>query len=232
MTEELLAKQTSGDGLATPLRSFIAYARDLVIAKRRRPVDDLLSELIAAEADGDRLSEDELISMILLLILAGHVTTVNLIGNGAFALLTHPAERAKLAANPELIGGVVEETLRYWGPVELASERYAREDVEIDGAGIAKAEMVLPILAAANRDPARFPDPDRFDITRPDAHRHIAFGKGIHACLGAPLARLEGRIALGTLFGRYPDLRLDAAPGDIVWRSVVLRSLERLPLRF
>jgi cytochrome P450 len=170
--------------------------------------------------------------MILLLILAGHVTTVNLIGNGAFALLTHPAERAKLAANPELIGGAVEETLRYWGPVEMASERYAKADVEFDGAEIAKSEMVLPILAAANRDPARFPDPDRFDITRSDAHRHIGFGKGIHACLGAPLARLEGRIALGALFGRYPDLRLGVEPDELVWRSTVLRSLGRLPVRF
>jgi cytochrome P450 len=232
MTEMLLVASPGDDAAATPLRPFLDYASELVAAKRRRPADDLLSQLIAAEADGDRLSEDELLSMILLLILAGHVTTVNLIGNGTFALLTHPAERAKLAANPELIGGVVEETLRYWGPVELASERYAKADVEFAGAEIAKSEMVLPILAAANRDLARFPDPDRFDIARPDAHRHIAFGKGIHACLGAPLARLEGRIALGALFGRYPDLRLDAEPDEMVWRSVVLRSLERLPVRF
>ncbi|HEU5433705.1 MAG TPA: cytochrome P450 [Thermomicrobiales bacterium] len=232
MTETLLVASPGDEAMAATLRPFIDYAAELVAAKRRRPAGDLLSQLIAAEADGDRLSEDELLSMILLLILAGHVTTVNLIGNGVFALLTHPAERAKLAANPESIGGAVEETLRFWGPVEVASERYAKADVEFAGAEIAQSDMVLPILAAANRDPARFPDPDRFDITRPDAHRHIAFGKGIHACLGAPLARLEGRIALGTLFGRYPELRLDAEPDALVWRSAVLRSLGRLPVRF
>jgi cytochrome P450 len=231
MTETLLVAGAD-DTLATTLRPFLDYAAELVAAKRRHPTDDLLSQLIAAEADGDRLSEDELLSMILLLILAGHVTTVNLIGNGTYALLTHPAERAKLAVTPDVVGGAVEETLRYWGPVELGSERYAKADVEFDGVDIAQSDMILPILAAANRDPARFPDPDRFDITRPDAHRHVAFGKGIHACLGAPLARLEGRIALGTLFGRYPDLRLDAAPDEVVWRSTVLRSLGRLPVRF
>jgi cytochrome P450 len=232
MTDLLLGVGGPEAARGETFRPFIDYASDLVAAKRRRPTDDLLSQLIAAEDGGDRLSEDELLSMILLLILAGHVTTVNLIGNGVFALLTHPAERAKLAANPDLVGGAVEEILRYWGPVELASERYAKTDVEFDGVDIAKADMILPVLAAANHDPARFPDPDRFDITRPDAHRHLAFGKGIHACLGAPLARLEGRIALGALCGRYPDLRLAVDLDAIVWQSVVLRKLASLPVRF
>jgi len=233
-TQLLLGFGIGGDDEAqrAGLRAFIGYGRELVAAKRARPADDLLTQLTQAEEGGDRLDEDELLSMIFILILAGHVTTVNLIANATYALLTHPAELAKLRADPELVKGAVEETLRCWGPVELASERFAREEIELGGVAIGQGEMVVPVLAAAGRDPARFPDPDRFDLERAESHRHLAFGKGIHACLGAPLARLEGQIALGALFGRYPDLRLAAAPDEIAWQALPLRGVTRLPLRF
>lgn len=218
------------DGFTAGLRAFVAYGRELIAAKTAAPGDDLLTRLTRSAEDGDRLDQDELVAMIFLLILAGHVTTINLIATATHAVLTHPEQRAQLAADPSLVDGVVEETLRCWGPVELASERYARDDLDLGGVGVRCGDLVLPILGAADRDPARFPDPDRFDITRPDARRHVAFGKGVHACLGAPLARLEGRIALGTLFGRYPDLRL-AVPAEQIHRQAVpLRGITALPL--
>jgi cytochrome P450 len=214
------------------LGPFVGYARDLVAAKRTRPADDLLSSLIAAEEDGDRLDEDELLSMVFILVLAGFVTTVNLIGNGVFALLTHPTELAKLRADPGLIPGAVEEILRFWGPVEIASERYARTAIEFHGATIEQADLLISSLAAANRDPARFSDPDAFDVTRSDANRHVAFGKGIHACLGAPLARLEGEVALAALLERCPDLHLAVPAEDVQWHPGPLRGLVALPLAF
>ena len=233
-TEALLAPAAdpSGERFVTAVRAFVGFGRELVAAKRATPADDLLTRLAHTAQDGDRLDDDELVGLIFLLVLAGHVTTVNLITNATWALLTHPTELARLRADPELVTGAVEETLRCFGPVELASERYPVEDVELDGVLLRRGDLVVPILGAADRDATRFPDPDRFDITRPDAHRHMAFGKGVHACLGAPLARLEGRIALGVFFGRYPDLRLDVAPGDIGWRAVPLRGIPRLSLRF
>jgi cytochrome P450 len=221
---------TDAEQTKAALRPFIAYTRALVAAKRAEPADDLLSTLVAAEADGDRLDEDELLSMVFLLVLAGHVTTVNLIGNGALALLNHPDQLAMLRADPSLIPAAVEEILRYWGPVEIASERYARAPMDLDGIALAAGDLVIPDLAAANRDPARFADPDRFDITRPDANRHVAFGKGIHACLGAPLARLEGEVALGALLDRCPDLRLAIPAGEARWHSGPLLGLVALPV--
>lgn len=140
--------------------------------------------------------------------LAGHVTTVNLIGNGVVALLTHPEELAKLQADPDLTKNAVEEVLRYWGPVDFVARRTALEDMDVAGTPVHAGDEVAFGLAAANHDTARFTDPDRFDISRADANRHVAFGKGIHVCLGAPLARIEGRVALETLIRRYPHLRL------------------------
>jgi cytochrome P450 len=175
------------------LRDFIDYLRDLFERKRQAPTDDMISRLVHAEEDGDILEEDEILSTVFLLFLAGHVTTVNLIGNGVVALLTHPDQLAKFKANPEVLArGMVEETLRYWGPVDFLGRRTAKEDIKVGGTVIPQGEQATASLAAANRDPGRFANPDVFDITRADANRHLAFGKGIHVCLGAPLARVEG----------------------------------------
>jgi cytochrome P450 len=209
-----------------------AYLRNLFTHKRDNPDEELISRLLRAEADGDSLTEDEVLAMVLILFTAGHVTTLNLIANGVFALLAHPEQAAQLRADLGLVPNAVEEMLRYFGPAETTMARYAREDVELGGQAITKGDPLLVGLAAANRDPARFADPGRFDITREDANRHVAFGKGVHACLGAPLARLEGRIALETLFRRYPNLRLGAPIDAITWAPSSLRSLTGLPLLF
>src|SRR5918992_5975474 len=212
-TENLLsADRRRGRGLdeevRAGLREFIDYLQDLFERKRRAPTDDMISRLVHAEEDGDILDEDEVLSTVFLMFLAGHVTTVNLVGNGVVALLTHPDQLAKFKADPELAKGVVEETLRYWGPVDFIGRRIAREDVEVGGTVIPKGEQATVSLASANRDLERFANPDVFDITRPDANRHVAFGKGIHVCIGAPLARVEGQVAFATLFRRFPELRL------------------------
>src|ERR671938_782513 len=211
------------------LREFIDYLRDLFERKRRAPTDDMITRLVQAEEDGDRFTEDEILSMVFLLFLAGHVTTVNLVGNGVVALLTHPDQLAKLKANPELAKGVVEETLRYWGPVDFIGRRIAKEDVEVGGTVIPRGEQATDSLASANRDPERFTNPDVFDIRRADANRHVAFGKGIHVCLGAPLARVEGQVAFTTLFRRFPELRLAIPAEEVSWGGSFLRGFARLP---
>jgi cytochrome P450 len=205
------------------------YFRDLILQRRQSPRDDLLSLLIAAEDQGDRLSEGELLVTCILLFVAGHETTVNLIGNGLLALLNHPDQLAKLRADRTLLPSAVEELLRYDSPVQRTG-RITNTDVKLDGRRIPKGSLVITALGAANRDPVHFPDPDRLDIRRRD-NRHIAFGFGIHFCLGAPLARLEGQIAIGTLLRRMPELRL--APSTLEWReSSTLRGLKRLPVTF
>lgn len=214
------------------LQEFIDYLTSLFERRRQNPGQDLISELVHAEEDGDRLSGEELLAMVFILLAAGHVTTVNLIASGTLALLTHPEQLALLRNDPELVKNAVEETLRYWGPLDMTLPRFALDDITIDGMTIPRGNTILVGLASANHDPARFARPEEFDITRTDANRHIAFGKGIHACLGAPLARLEGQIALTTLLTRYPELRLNAPVDDIGWRAGFLRSLEALPLRF
>lgn len=211
---------------------FVAYLRKLVAEKRAHPGDDLLSGLVLAEAEGDRLSEDELLSMMFLLIVAGHETTVNLIANGMLALFEHPEQYARLRENqdPELLKGAIEEMLRYYGPVELSLSRWVREDTEIGGARLPRGSHVMALLASANRDEARFPDPDRFEITRV-AERHLAFGTGIHSCLGVVLARLEGQVAFATLFSRLPSLALGIDRDEVEWRDgTFLRGLTRLPV--
>jgi cytochrome P450 len=214
------------------LREFIDYLKDLFDRKRRTPTDDMISRLVHVEEDGDILDEEEMLATVFLMFLAGHVTTVNLIGNGVVALLTHPDELAKLKANPELAKGVVEETLRYWGPVDFIGRRIAKEDVEVGGTVIPTGEQATVSLASANRDPERFANPDVFDITRVDANRHVAFGKGIHVCLGAPLARVEGQVAFDTLFRRYPDMRLAVPAEEVHWGASFLRGFARLPVLF
>ena len=214
------------------MQAFTDYLRALFEEKRSNPKDDLVSALVRAEEAGDRLSEDELLGMVFLLLVAGHETTVNLIGNGVLALLQHPDQLRKLKEDPSLIKPAVEELLRYDGPVETSTERFAREDVEIGGQVIPRGDMVLVVLAAADHDPERFPDPDALDITRTD-NRHLAFGKGIHHCLGAPLARMEGEIAISTLLRRMPNLRLKGSPESLSWRpGMILRGLRGLPVEF
>ncbi|KOV66946.1 cytochrome P450 family protein [Streptomyces sp. MMG1121] len=209
-----------------------AYLTDLIEDKRcSGPTDDLLSDLIRTTAeDGDRLSAQELRGMAFLLLVAGHETTVNLIGNGVHALLAHPGQLAALRADMNLLDGAVEEMLRYEGPVHSATYRFAAEPLEIAGAAIEKGEHVVVSLTAAQRDGDRFGDPHRFDIHR-DTRGHLAFGHGIHFCLGAPLARLEGRIAVGTLLRRAPGLALDGTPGE--WLpGLLMRGMRSLPVRW
>ena len=203
------------------------YFRQLLPERRRQPRNDLLSLLIAAEEQGDKLSEGELLSTCILLYIAGHETTVNLIGNGLLALLRHGDQLRRLREEPALAASAVEELLRYDGPVQRTA-RFTTVDVEIGGRAIDKGAMVVTVIGAANRDPAHFPEPDRLDLGRVD-NRHIAFGFGIHFCLGAPLARLEGQVALGTLARRLPALAL--AADTVEWReSQVLRGLKALPI--
>jgi pimeloyl-[acyl-carrier protein] synthase len=205
------------------------YMRALIAERRASPRGDLLSALIAAEEAGDKLSEDELIATCILLLIAGHETTVNLIGNGTLALLRHPEELRRLRETPGLITSAVEELLRYDGPVQRTA-RMTSTEVTIGGRTIAKGEMVMPFIGAADRDPAQFPDPDRLALGRAD-NRHIAFGWGIHFCLGAPLARVEGQIAIDTLVRRLPRLTLvDDEPE--YRQSLTLRGLKALPVTF
>ena len=208
------------------------YLTELIEDKRcAGPTDDLLSDLIRTTAeDGDRLSPGELRGMAFLLLVAGHETTVNLVTNAVHALLTHPDELAALRCDMTLLDGAVEEALRYEGPVENATFRFAAEPLEIAGAGIAPGEQVMIGLTAADRDAGRYPAPDRFDIRR-DTRGHLAFGHGIHYCLGAPLARLEARTALRSLLERAPGLALDGPPGE--WLpGTLMRGMRGLPVRW
>ena len=235
-TENLLkvqgADQETMQDIQQRLGEFGEYLEDLFERRRHDPQDDLISRLVAAEEDGDTLSPEELLSMVFVVYVAGFVTTVNLIGNGVMALLTHPAELAKFKANPELAANVVEETLRYWGPAESTLPRIAMQDLQIGDTVIRRGEAMQAGLASMNRDPERFVHPEVYDIERPDANRHVAFGKGVHVCLGAPLARLEGRIAFETLFRRYPDLRLAVPAADVHWHSDLVRGYAGIPLKF
>ncbi|MDQ3763648.1 MAG: cytochrome P450 [Actinomycetota bacterium] len=210
--------------------AMVSYLRELIDAKRAAPADDLLSALVAVRDGEDRLSEDELISMAFLLIIAGHETTVNLIGNGMLALLTHPEQLALLRTQPDLLPAAIEELLRFDGAVQVATFRWTAEPVEIGGVTIPAGEIVIPGLLAANRDPACTAEPDKLDITRID-NPHLAFGHGIHHCLGAPLARLEGRIALGSMLARFPRLRLAVPSEELTWRpGVLMHGLTALPV--
>ena len=229
LTSRNPAKQ---EEIGRDIAEFIAYLRELFAKKREEPGEDMISDLLQVEVDGDRLTEDEVLAMVFILFIAGHVTTVNLIANGVYALLTNPEQAEKLRRDPSLAANAVEETLRYYGPAESTIPRWVREEIELGGQTLSKGDPLMVLLAAADRDPARFSDPNTFDISREDANRHIAFGKGIHACLGAPLARVEGQIALETLFRRYPQLKLGAPTEDITWAPSFLRGLMRLPVEF
>jgi cytochrome P450 len=204
--------------------------RELIAAKRAEPRDDLLSALIAVHEGSDRLSQDELTSMVFLLLVAGHETTVNLIVSGTLALLRHPDQLALLRAEPERLPAAVEELLRYDGPLQVTVPSIAAAPIEVGGVTIPAGDVVLPALLAANRDPGRFPEPDRLDVTRA-SNSHMAFGHGLHHCLGAPLARLEGRIALGSLITRFPGLRLaDPATEPPRNPGLIMNGLIALPV--
>ena len=233
-THVLIHPPVGGD--MEPIRragmQFIQYFQGLLERRRREPGEDLLTALVSVEEQGDRLSPVELISMLFLLLIAGHETTVNLIGNGVWALLHHPEQLERLRAHPALIETAVEEMLRYRGPVETTTSRWAPQDVEFHGQVIPAGELVVASLTAADHDPEQFPEPERFDIAR-EPNRHIAFGFGGHFCLGAPLARLEGTIALNLLLERLPHLRFAGDPAALRWREGILISgLKNLPVAF
>ncbi|GAA1297052.1 cytochrome P450 family protein [Saccharothrix xinjiangensis] len=230
MFEAIFSNSARPEDRGRAARELTGYLTDLIAAKRADPREDLLSELVAVRDGSDRLSEHELMSMAFLLIAAGHETTVNLIGNGALALLTHPEQLSAVRADPELMPRAVEEFLRYDSPVHMASVRVATSPLHIGGVEIPAGELVLLSLAAADRDPERFPDPDTLDVTR-DAKGHLAFGHGIHHCIGAHLGRVEGIVALGMLVERFPGLRLAVPVGELRWNhNILFRGVEELPV--
>ncbi len=231
MSNEVVAP-TSEEASLRAVERLGAYLTGLIEDKRAAgPADDLLGALIRTTAeDGDRLSAGELRGMAFLLLIAGHETTVNLITNSVHTLLTHPEQLAAVRADLDLVDGAVEETLRYEGPVENATFRYAAEPLEIAGVAIPKGDPVMIGLTAAGRDGSRYAEPDRFDPHR-DTRGHLAFGHGIHFCLGAPLARLEARTALRALLRRAPGLALDGPPG--AWLpGMLIRGVRSLPVRW
>ncbi|WP_163513054.1 cytochrome P450 family protein [Fodinicola acaciae] len=211
-------------------RAMIAYIRRLLAAKRESPADDLLSDLVQVRDEDDTLSEDELIAMVFLLLVAGHETTVNLIGNGLYQLLLHPDQLARLRADRSLVPSAVEEILRYEGPLRMALPRFAVDDFELGGQQIHMGDMVFISTLAANRDSEQFEDAETFDVGR-ERGPHVAFGHGLHFCLGAPLARLEGRIAFDRLLDHFGDIAFAADPDTLTWRpSGLLRGLQKLPV--
>jgi cytochrome P450 len=210
---------------------FIAYLDDLFASRRADPQEDLVSALVQAEEAGDRLSQNELYGMTVLLIVAGHETTVSLITNSALALLRHPEALEQVRSDPELFPAAVEELLRFDSPVERAITRWATSDVELGGHTIARGDLVIAVIGSANRDEDSFPGANTLDLRRTSGAKHVGFGRGSHYCLGAPLARLEAEVALRTLFDRLPTLRLAIEQDDLYWRPIPLfRSLASLPV--
>ena len=214
----ILSEGMSGWNLARTLlwdmRFLVKFVRGIIDKKRLNPGDDILTSLIQAESDGDKLSEDELISMVFLLIIAGYETTVHLINNVVITLLKHPEQLQKLRDKPELIDSAIEELLRFDGPIQGTKPCYALEEVILHGVTIPKGTMVIPMLGAANHDPEVFENPEVFDIARSPNH-HLGFGQGIHYCLGAPLARMETKIAIKNLLARSPNLQFAIDPNDL-----------------
>ncbi|GAB1689878.1 cytochrome P450 family protein [Krasilnikovia sp. M28-CT-15] len=220
----------AGDRLPGAVQEMVTYLRALLAQRREHGGDDLISGLISVRDQEDRLTEDELSSMIFLLLIAGHETTVNLIGNGALILLSRRERWEQLRDDPALLPTAIEEFLRYESPVETSTFRVATEDLEIGGQRIAAGDPVLVVLLSANRDEDRFPAADDMQLDRAQ-NPHLAFGHGIHYCLGAPLARLEAQIAFGKLQARYPDMRLAVPEEELTWRpGVLMRGLHGLPV--
>ncbi|MGW2302923.1 cytochrome P450 family protein [Streptomyces sp. NPDC001809] len=228
-------------GVARSVKKMRGYLAELIHRKReglrQGGADDLISGLIKASDHGEHLTENEAAAMAFILLFAGFETTVNLIGNGVYQLLRHPEQRELLqgslaAGETGLLETGIEELLRYDGPVEMATWRYATEPLTLGGQDIPAGDPVLVVLAAADRDPERFDGPDVLDLARRD-NQHLGYGHGIHYCLGAPLARLEGQTALATLLTRLPDLRLAADPAELRWRGgLIMRGLRTLPVEF
>ena len=204
-----------------------AFLTQLIAERRSQPRDDLLSRLVEAEAEGDRLTPPELLTVCVTMLTAGHETTTTLIANGIYTLLRHPDQMAQLRADPQLMPSAIEEVLRFEGPLQR-NPRRAAMDFDFGGQHLRRNDYMMPILGAANRDPEAFPEPDRFNIAR-QPNRHVAFGLGIHFCVGAPLARLEGLIALNAILRRLPELRLNAAA--VEWdQHTLFRKLRALPV--
>ena len=219
-------------GITTHMRALGQYTAQLVAEKRRHPADDLISQMIAIEEQGDRLNETELLSTITLLIFAGHETTSNLIATGTLMLLDRPAQLEQLKADLNLVPAAVEELLRFNGPATTSGPRFATEDIELVGQQIKRGDILFPVLISANHDETQFMQPDELDIAR-TLERHLAFGHGIHTCLGAPLARLEGDIAFTTLLRRMPNLHLNVPRENITWHANLNSwSLAALPVAF
>lgn len=213
------------------VNALISYIHKQLDERRVNPQDDMMTALVQAEEAGDKLNRDELVAMVVLLLTAGHETTVNLLGNGLLALLKHPEQFALLRENPDFVKSAVEEFLRYDSPVHNATERYAREDLEIQGVRIAKGDKVLAALAAANHDPEQFSNPEVFDICR-EPNRHLSFGQAIHYCVGAPLARMEAQIAFSLIMERLPEIRLAVPAESLESRpNLFLRGLKTLPVK-
>ncbi|MBV1856112.1 cytochrome P450 family protein [Catellatospora tritici] len=212
------------------IMAMVGYVRELIGAKRQTADDALMSALVAATDGGDRLTEDELTSMVFLLLIAGHETTVNLIGNGMHLLLDHPEQADRLRADPSLLPAAIEEFLRIESPVKTATVRLAKEPVDFSGVVVPAGAIVMVSLLSANHDPRAFADPERFDPARTD-NQHLAFGHGLHYCLGAPLARLEAQIAIHDLLTRFPKMRPARPLNELNWKSgVLLRALDELPV--
>lgn len=212
------------------MKDFVAYLGKRFAIMRESPGEDLISKLLVSEEQGDQLTEQELYGVVSLLIIAGHETTVNLIGNSVMALLENPKQMALLKEQPELIHTAIEEVLRYNDPVEFSTSRWAGADLDFKGESIRKGDLVIVVLNSANHDPNQFKDPEIFDITRQKS-RHLAFGKGIHACLGAPLARLEGEIAINSLLRRFPSMTLNEDKENLEWRAgMIVRGVKELPI--
>ena len=223
---------TAQDRFVQMAMEFVSYLQELFDQRRENPRDDLISALLQAEEAGDKLKTEELFSMIVLLIVAGHETTVTLIGNATIAMLTHPEVMSRLREHPEEMSKAVEEFLRYDPPVNRAITRIVAQDVDLGGHHFKRGELVIALLGSANRDEEQYPDSARLQIER-DNRAHLAFGRGVHYCLGAPLARLEGEIALNTLLRRLPGLRLTIPENELEYREVPLfHSLARIPVEF
>ncbi len=226
LTTDVMQSEASIESIRTATAALVDYFGAIVEERRRAPREDLISTLVQAETEGRRLTGDEVLAFAILLLVAGNETTTNLIGSGMRALLAHPEALAALRADPERIPAAIEEMLRYDGPVQ-GIVRFALRDTEVGGRAVRAGEVLMGMTGAANRDPEQFPDPARFDLDRQDA-RHLAFGQGIHYCVGAPLARVEAEIAFRALLARWPSI--EAAGDAEIGGTFLIRGPARLPL--